>query len=78
MPARPIYGFSPQSDQYMYLKKANNQKRKEKKNSQGNRGNYHKRQISNPPTPLPPMFKTAKFQISQRRYQPNLTLPNLT
>jgi len=23
------------------------------------------------------MFKTAKFQIRQRRYQPNLTLPNL-
>jgi len=23
------------------------------------------------------MFKTAKFQIHQRRYQPNLTLPNL-
>ena len=23
------------------------------------------------------MFKTAKFQIRQRRYQPNLTEPNL-
>ena len=34
-------------------------------------GSYHKRKISNPPTPLPPMFKTAKFQIHQRRYQPN-------
>jgi len=37
------------------------------------KGSYHKRQISNPPTPLPLMFKTAKFQIRQRRYQPNLT-----
>jgi len=37
-------------------------------------GSYHKRQISNPPTPLPPMFKTAKSQIHYRRYQPNLTL----
>jgi len=27
------------------------------------RGSYHKRQISNPSTPLPPVFKTAKFQI---------------
>jgi len=34
---------------------------------------YHKRQITNPPTPLPPMFKIAKFQIRHRRYQPNLT-----
>jgi len=34
---------------------------------------YHKRKISNPPTPLPPMFKTAKFQIRQRHYQPNPT-----
>jgi len=33
---------------------------------------YHKRQISNSPTPLPPMLKTANFQIRQRRYQPNL------
>jgi len=24
------------------------------------------------------MFKTVKFQTHQRRYQPNLTLPNLT
>jgi len=24
------------------------------------------------------MFKTAKLQIRQRRYQPNLALPNLT
>jgi len=24
------------------------------------------------------MFRTAKFQIRQRRYQPNLTLSNLT
>jgi len=39
------------------------------------KGSYHKRQISNPQTPLPPMFKTAKFLIRQRRYQPNLTLP---
>jgi len=39
---------------------------------------YHKRQVSNPPTPLPPMYKTAKFQIRQRRCQPNLTLANLT
>jgi len=29
-------------------------------------GSYHKRQISNPPTPLPPMFKTAKVQFRQR------------
>jgi len=36
-------------------------------------GSYHKRQILNPPTSLPPMSKTAKFQIRQRRYQPNLT-----
>jgi len=35
-------------------------------------GSDHKRPISNPPTPLPPMFKTAKFQICQRCYQPNL------
>jgi len=28
-------------------------------------GSYHKRQISNPPTPLPPMFKTAKVQFRQ-------------
>jgi len=34
---------------------------------------FLKRQISNPPTPLPPMFKTAKFQIRLRCYQPNLT-----
>jgi len=27
---------------------------------------------------LPSMFKTAKFQIRQRRYQPHLTSPNLT
>jgi len=40
-------------------------------------GSYHKRQISNPPTPLPPMFKNTKFQTRKRRYQPNLTLPNL-
>ena len=37
-------------------------------------GSYHKRQISNLPTPLPPMFKTAKFEIRRRRYQPNLWL----
>jgi len=30
-----------------------------------NCGSYQ-RQISKPPTPLPPMFKTAKFQIRQR------------
>ena len=43
-------------------------------------GSYHKRQISNPPTPLPPIFKTAKFQIHQRqrRFQPNLTCTNIT
>jgi len=39
------------------------------------KGSYHKRQISNPPTPLPPMFKTAIFRIHRRRYQPNLSKP---
>jgi len=34
-------------------------------------GSYHKRQILNPRTPLPPMVKSAKFQIRQRSYQPN-------
>jgi len=41
-------------------------------------GSYHKGQISNPLTMLPPMFETAKFQIRQRRYQPDLTLPYVT
>jgi len=36
---------------------------------------HHKRQISNPPRPLPPMFKTAKCHPPpQRRYQRNLWL----
>jgi len=36
-------------------------------------GSYHKRQISNPPTLLPPMLKSLRFQICQRPCQPNLT-----
>ena len=39
-------------------------------------GSYHKRQISNPPAPLPPVFKTAKFHIRQRRYHQCSKLPN--
>ena len=36
-------------------------------------GSYHKRPFLNTPTPpLQPMFKTAKFQIRQRSYPPNL------
>jgi len=40
-------------------------------------GSFHKRQVKNLPTPIL-MLKTTKIQIRQRRYQPNLTLPNLT
>jgi len=38
-------------------------------------GSYHKRRISNPPTPLPPLFKPPNFKSTNAAT--NLTSPNL-